>query len=110
MKFKKIDLSFSDLMNINIKLQSKKVSNVYINEDMAKLIQKQVLKTTKSKNTWIDNIETIVRDQSCKLHYNLSDGSCYTVEAKMFYDILQISKSSGALGEKANINYYKLVN
>ena len=49
MKFKKIDLSFSDLMNINMDLQSKKVNNVNINEDMAKLIQKQVLKVTKSK-------------------------------------------------------------
>ena len=109
MKLKKINPSFNELMSINVKLHKGELQQVAVNEELAKLMQSQVLKYTKCNNKFIDSLETIIKNKACKMHYKLKDGTCYTVEAKIFSNILSISKSTGALNEKVDIKYFELV-
>lgn len=112
MKLKSVNMEFRDLIDINRKLKQNTMQNTVIDEELASLIRKKLLSTTKSKNVTCTNIDTIMQDQKATLTYTKDRGwTVITLEATVFGDLVKITNDNGGgLGNKEKTSYFKIIN
>lgn len=112
MKLVKTTLAFGDMARINSKLVDGELQQTVINEELAALIQEQLMKITKSKSMTIDSIETIVKNQEGYMHFNKRQGYniVNTVRASIFWKYVRINNDNGGgLSAMPTVEWYEIV-
>lgn len=107
LKLRKTEISFGELVTLNVKLKKGEIKNLEINEELAQLIHDKMISVCRvgNKSICISSVEGIVKNQKATIHYKINKGwTIIEVNAYIMGDVLIINKSNGDTGEL--IKYY----
>lgn len=110
MKMKKIEMSFGQLMELNVKIKKGEVENLVINEELALAIQDRMFAVTRTRNKSVIVTKglAIMETGVCELSWTINKGwTCMKATGKIMGDILVITRVNGDTNEKTEW-FYKI--
>lgn len=103
MKMTKIEMSFNDLMSINVKVKRGQIENIVITEELATQIKVKTKAFARigNKSYSISNTSAIIEKQYCEMHYSINKGwTCIRIDAKIMGNVLIITKTNEDTNER----------